>query len=582
MAKQSRFEQQYKKNTEESRRMWRYLVMVIMECIRQKNTSNDFLEYMVYRKKEVLKRMDESDATYEVTSRKNNSFIGPLIKPTRLIQAPGLHLRVLDVIMFSRFNDAVAMSRVTRPWKVGANIVWELPCWFSGSKKRTDIATDARNFDGSRAPKTLAPVAIARVKSYSRNKFWGLTNVYRYFRDRYRIHYYRIARDTSGIHFEFGGQLASGDITTSDDHSVAMASYLNMVKRRVSIALNTPLDELNIICSGDDGKMSIYFTLEDNQTEIVAKILQEIAYKLGWDIKIEETACNEAQDKVEFLGFTTRKVEIQMDNNIWELDLVTRKGLRCYAKLLWSTEHTTKDNPSNRSILTSKMLSACYMYITKPDILAFALYVLLTLKTQANREYEMPYNMRTYLTYVPVALNYRKILETHLGFSILSTDVKITIVDCDDIEMNTTNYYLNRISKEFINEQRVQGFDTDITHSRVTIDAEALNATVLDITQRHKFAQSTKVENSVDWWQDNDTNPIVPKILNEDQEKLMRQHEVDWTKTISCEHIKDYTSYVTQIEKNISRTALTCSDCLEQTKQQIARQDFRLVVVREE
>lgn len=349
-AKRTTLEPIWKDHTDETIvKTWQWICDEIFNMARMGQAiPSDLTEYMLYRKKEIMKR-DES----------NNP------KVTRVMQAANLFLRVPDSLSFGEYNEAVVASRETGAQQVGINIITELKLIMPYYQGYVTTSMDFSDFDGCQAPYQMECNKHSRTMYAIRNR-QSLGEI-AYIREKYNIHGGREVSSNNGIKIRMVGQQASGDITTSDDNTMRTATFcriINKVFKRNGI-------DAKAYCQGDDVTVVAKGETEE-LGDFCYRVAREVASSIGWTIKEAEINVTGQQDNGVLLGHSVELCVFKTTTGRVTIPMSIRTGDRSNAKFVLAAEQSPELSITTRENIVAKMLSYAFSLPGRPDMVLCA------------------------------------------------------------------------------------------------------------------------------------------------------------------------------------------------------------------
>lgn len=328
------------------------------------NPEDMGLTYQMYRKVEVLP-LDETGA----------------VKITRLIQAPLLPIRIADRTVFGDYNDAIVDNRPQLVAKLGENINEQLPLYLDPFEETWKIVADFSDFDGTQHPMHMMACKYVRMRSIMRSKLplQDKLKQIAYMRRKYMAHVERTVESKWKIKYRFVGQLASGDIVTSDDNSMKSATFLDMVFEDMKLK-NAPRFARS---TGDD--VSLKQTYEIQPAEIT-KCLYTTADNLGWKLKELIYYDSTPRGGVPIcLGHSVEAITVTYSTgHQYETPALVRVEDRLYGKMIRSAELQHGVTTANKQKTVAKMMSYMFTLWAMPEVAMVTAGVILQLNVKPS------------------------------------------------------------------------------------------------------------------------------------------------------------------------------------------------------
>lgn len=358
-------------------KLWSHLQPIIT-CIIAANKARqgDLFTYMLYRKVETLP-LDENGN----------------VKTTRLIQAAGLEMRIPDAVIFGDLNDAIAESRDRTYADIGSRLDHELVVFLDPYEDTWKITGDFSDYDGSQHPMHMMSCKYLRMSNeltYRQDLNELIVRLY-YLRNKYRLHVERIVKSSWGITIQMMGQLASGDIVTSDDNTLRSSAFLYMIDSDYERDSDQQRTKTAAATGDDIAKKGTY---TQNPLEY-AGIAAHKAKNLGYNLK----EClfyhsNKRGDSAVRLGHKVETLVLHTQIGPITVPCLARPEIRLYGKLLLSAEVADAGTRKVKEAILAKMMSYIHVLWGMPEIvlICMTIVVQLTGVDLVPSEAQNPYN----------------------------------------------------------------------------------------------------------------------------------------------------------------------------------------------
>jgi len=514
-AKRTMLEPAWKdQSVEEIMQSWKYIVTRTFENIKyMEKIDENFVQYMLYRKNEILPYDEKGD-----------------IKVTRLMNAPNLAARVCDTYAFYPMNEAIARSKWQLPGKIGINILSDLNLMITYEHTIVIICADFSDFDGSQHPYQMYGNCLSRVKHTLISDIDNKEKIKKisYIMKRYKTHWHRNVKSNDGIEIETIGQQASGDITTSDDNTMRSSTYMMMVIEEYNKMSPKKLqyEKCMLICSGDD--INIITKEEDIHVDIFKFAMFEIAYRLGWKLKMVDvySSGDYNLNDAMILSHGIKIQNIKINNKIFMVPVLTREKIKQWAKWDWAAEQPHELSNKTAAKLTAKMISFIVMLWTDAKMIVYCHYILLSLKSKSAITRPESYSWRQLDKIgVDVILPYN-LLSMQIKIIFQNAKIKITIEDEDleCIKMKLKSMYQIKWRRLIKEEDGINWLDiSKMTKYTINSMESAYNKNTKSIKGRTQ---------DIMWWRETMTinkKSILPPQKEENDKRPNR--------IITCEHI---------------------------------------------
>lgn len=393
-AKRTILESVWKENTSESLDMWMMLVDEIILYLQTEIAIPDKLfRYMMYRKREVLPVDENGD-----------------VKVTRLIQAAGLEMRIPDAVVFGDFNETMVSERANTFSDIGMRIDHELPIFCDPWERDWKIVADFSDFDGHQHPMHMMNCKYVRqIANLTCLKDAAETvenNLY--LSAKYKLHVERKVDTNWGISVQMMGQLASGDIVTSDDNTMRACGfiYMTLADARHEMALPKQHPEMDPVGKGMGDDIAIKGNIFTDPTSIGASAYKQAA-RLGYNLK--EMLHYESGfygDNTVRLGHSVETVTLLGEGYKITVPAITRPEARLYGKMFKCAELPNVFNEKAANVIISKMNSYMSMLWGMPEVTMLAMGVIMVVVTlvddrhwkydteEDTKDRDIPYNWR--------------------------------------------------------------------------------------------------------------------------------------------------------------------------------------------
>lgn len=544
-AKRSDMEDVWKDKTSEiSYDIWLKMTKLVRNIIVQTDEYPlSFVQYMLYRKKEPLP-VEEGE-----------------IKVTRIMNAPHLVARVSDCLPFMPFNNALAESRWQMLQKVGMNIFVELKMILIYNPDYDVVLTDFKDYDGTQHPTQMLGCCAARMK-YAYDNGQSAESMM-YLLPRYMRHVRRNVKSTFGIEYETEGQLASGDITTTDDNSIksevqALMCNENLKKAAHRKGLN--INEVNKLIlttalMSDDSARAIRRGIFE-KTEI-EEILSETAKSIGWKVKegsYEQYRMTQSGDAY-FLSHSIKRRWYAVENLKYKIciPIVVRERERAAGKWTIASEMEDDMSAENKAKLASKYLTTIMVSPGNPELMISSMYMLLWLRC-GTAQFQGPYIWMGLQAKTIQSIDLSKILEMQTKTIFLIT--RFTSIEIDEIEEECIRYQIkqmNRLIDEYkignvISKKFNEYFKVDIIDGFWNYQATIRKLQTI-MFELERNSQMKAKETHEKWWKDR------LEMIEMPENRIRVSH---------CEHIMPKQVYAHEGYK----VKLKCLNCWIEDKEQ--------------
>jgi len=354
---------------EMSYQIWGKLSLVLIKYIgRGKAIKDKLFCYMMYRKREVLP-LDEDGK----------------VKITRLIQAAALEMRIPDAIVFGDFNETMVKNKDTSCSDIGTRIDHDLPKFLDPWETKWTILADFSDFDGHQtAMHMMGCKYIRQINNIMHcNDEEKIVLYNRYLKYKYRLHVERKVKTSWGIEVNMMGQLASGDIVTSDDNTMRAGAYLSMViEKAVPQEL---LKAVKIKAAGDD--TAIKGSLMVSSTAVMAA-MQIVANQLGYKLKEAILFMPILQGNTPIkLGHSVEAVALQISKfgSVITVPAIIRPKERLYGKMFGCAEVNRSFTTKTGNIIIAKSISYMSMLWAMPEVVMACACIIIKVIERINR-----------------------------------------------------------------------------------------------------------------------------------------------------------------------------------------------------
>lgn len=341
-------------------------------------------------------------------------------KVTRLLQAPQLPLRVIDMIYFTDDNDAYVETKKWGNGMIGLKYYGEIPAVLARgntSQYDTVIQGDFSNYDGSQSPAKMQMCKEIRMDMTVNNKSLSMTQKIiklLYLEYRYNLHIHRICQTNFHVKIEVIGGLASGDITTSDDNTMRTEIIMTMMANELQengLAVAT-----KIMAAGDDFAIKVKTTKKATRLAL-EEICNDCARRAGLTLKF--LLC-EPIDNIEFLSVVSAScTALCEDGRTVQFNPTIRAFGRHYLKQLYSNSFDiAAQSRSERGKAVAKLMS----YMALSAFMPLSWFIgFRTIRTMLDA-YE-PATLGTWLAHTinisrKIACNPEQLMQNLIGFKI--------------------------------------------------------------------------------------------------------------------------------------------------------------------
>lgn len=355
-------------------------------------TPTELFRYMMYRKREVLP-IDEKGE----------------VKITRLIQAAGLEMRIPDSVVFGDFNETMIEQREKTFSDIGMRLDHDLARFCDPWEQDWKIVADFSDFDGHQHPMHMMNCKYVRQIAnllFLEDTEEMVKNNY-YLEGKYNLHVERKVDTNWGISIQMMGQLASGDIVTSDDNTMRACGFIYM-----TIAESNTENRLRNVHSAIDPKgkgmgddIAIKGTIFTNPISVAASAYRQSA-RLGYKLKeMLYYGPTPQGDNAVRLGHKIEVVVLVGAENAISVPVLARPEERLYGKMLKCAELEGNITHKNINVIIAKQISYIGMLWGMPEIVMLGMGIIIIMVNRLkNKDWtydsqisndEIPYTWRT-------------------------------------------------------------------------------------------------------------------------------------------------------------------------------------------
>jgi len=526
------------------------------------DVGDDMAEYKLYRKREALPVDEEGN-----------------VKVTRLMNSPSLVIRTTDSTVFTECNEAVADGRGKITPVIGINIFQEMKMIMVEDRTRRMLELDLSDFDGGQLPSQMYACCEGRVK-------WALRHGkpiedILYLLPRYDQHVFRYVTSNDAVGYQVFGQLASGDIVTSDDNSAKTAVLANNIAEKIESAVAKRVSDLKNeikknevstlinngknrmrLSHGDDTNITIDNELEMTEIEPIARAE---ATQLGWVIKEGSLLVNEMKQdgNAKFLshGVTLRCYRNKDRTKELEFAVLTRDKNRLLGKWDIGGEYDRIQTPKISAKLSSKYLSYWHTQLGHPDIMVASMYALICLRTGSS-EYVRPYTWSGLQGASFSSMRLNDLIKLQIPFDVMDERWEYIVVTKEEEEniMKTIGMMNETLACDKNREIKTSRIRAIIDNSEWNYEETARDF-VRAIMALDRASRMKKQEETEKWWL------IMDKKFNEEDDdeennKKAIEDKETTTKTQTCGHVSTNNTYTGRWPVKIH-----CETCWKERKE---------------